>query len=404
MKPSVFTQLEECTQVGARLLKPSPRHWNPGMLRYKDRLWMTYRYHLEESGGRCATAITEIDPKTLQPKGKSQWVPLKGPTGAEHHEDARLFIFRGEPHISYTEMTGYRPGVDYRCSMRYGKLRLKGEKWEVLDTWQPNYGANSGNAKEKNWVFFEHEDRLMCVYSASPRHVVLEVEGDRVFNVHESDAAVWHFGQMRGGTPPVRLPDGNYLSVFHSSIPTEIKPHYVRYYGAAYTFSGKAPFEPLQVSTRPLMVGSESDGHRIDPRYTEGWKPYVVFPCGLVDDGESWLVSLGVNDWQSAIGRVSKNGLALGHRDGRDIRPRYFKGRNGSIPVVVVGDGLQRTVLEWTVPRAISGMVAPGYMSVVNAMHAEEVSESPGAQEITETEYSAAMNRRGSLRVTIPVG
>lgn len=396
MKPSVFTQLEGCTQVGTRLLKPSPRHWNPGMFRYKDRLWMTYRYHLEEPGGRCATAITEIDPKTLQPKGKSQWVPLKGPTGTEHHEDARLFIFRGEPYISYTEMSSFRPTIDYICVMRYAKLRFKAEKWDVVETWQPIYGANNGNSKEKNWVFFEHEDKLMCVYSSWPRHVVLEIEGEHVVQVHEADPAVWHFGQMRGGTPPVRLPDGNLLSIFHSSVPTEIKPHYVRYYGAAYTFSGKPPFTPLQVSTTPLMVGSESDGHRMDPRNPDRWKPYVVFPCGLVDDGDNWLVSLGVNDWQCAIGRLRKDGLALGARDGSDIRPRYFKRNNGSLPIMVLDEGNQRAPLSWYVPKGLTGMVAPGYMVVANARQAQDVAESPGVQEIPESEYNTVMLRRGS--------
>ena len=35
----------------------SPRHWNCGLFRYADKLWMSYRFHLKQHSGRCATAI-----------------------------------------------------------------------------------------------------------------------------------------------------------------------------------------------------------------------------------------------------------------------------------------------------------------------------------------------------------
>ncbi|MBU2072778.1 MAG: hypothetical protein KKA68_21295, partial [Gammaproteobacteria bacterium] len=153
MKPSLFEQLQ-AVAIDPTKLKPSPRHWNCGMLRYKNRLWLSYRYHLKQHAGRIATAIVEIDQKTFQPIGKSQWLKFSGPTGDEHHEDARLFMFRDEPHISFTEMRGYKPGVDYTSVMKYAKLKLRGCKWEVEKVFHPRFGVNDGRAKEKNWVFF----------------------------------------------------------------------------------------------------------------------------------------------------------------------------------------------------------------------------------------------------------
>lgn len=404
-KPSLFTQLN-AVPVGSRLLKESPRHWNCGMLRYKNRLWLCYRYHVKEKGGRCATAICEINQDTLQPAGKSQWLALSGPTGTEHHEDARLWLFKGEPYISYTEMRGYRPGIDYTCVIKYAKLRLRGAKWEVVDAWQPIYGRNDGRAKEKNWVFFEYDGAVHVVYSGSPAHQVLRLQGELVTKVYDAPGPAWHFGVLRGGTPPLRQPDGTYLSIFHSSVATEVAPHFVRYYGAAYTFEGKPPFAPLRISTRPMMVGSEADGHQVDPRYVEGWKPYVVFPCGMVpqqgdaDGGQAngWYVSLGINDWQCGIARLRPDQLYLGAANGSDIPPRYFRRPNGTLPVPVFNDGGRKQLLEWTVPRPPFGMAGVGYMLCHNPRQAQEVAEFSQVEEIGFYDYDLALAK---MRATV---
>jgi hypothetical protein len=106
VKPSLFRQVE-AVKIEGREMLPSPRHWNCGLIRYKDRLWLSYRFHLKEHAGRCATAIVQLDDKTLQPVGRSDHLLLSGPVGTEHHEDARLFLFKGEVYLSYTEMRGH---------------------------------------------------------------------------------------------------------------------------------------------------------------------------------------------------------------------------------------------------------------------------------------------------------
>lgn len=396
-KPSVFVQLD-AVAINGRTLKISPRHWNCGMMRYRDRLWLAYRFHMREEGGRCETAIVELDPVTCQPKGRSQRIPLNGATGTEHHEDARLFMFKGQPHLSFSEMRGYRPGIDYTCVMKYARLKLTGATWRVDGVWHPNYGRNDGRSKEKNWVFFENDGAIHAVYSGSPEHIVLRLDGDRVTKVHQAPAPAWHFGIVRGGTPPLRQPDGAFLTVFHSSIPTEVAPHYVRYYAAAYTFEAQAPFAPLRISTRPLMVGSEADGHQVDPRYVEGWKPYVVFPCGMVardpgDAASGWLVSLGVNDWQCAVAKLRADQLHLGAANGTDIPARYFRRNNGSLPIHVFQDGGRKKSLEWLVPKPRFGMAGIGYMTCQNPREAQEVAEFPGVEEITFGDYENAVLR-----------
>lgn len=397
-KKSVFAQLHACAVPPHNLL-PSPRYQNPGLLRHGGKLWLAYRYHrMETPTKRSGIGMCEVDPKTGNAISKSQHLPLTNATNTEHHEDCRLFMFKGEPYISYTEMVGYMPGLNYTCVMKYARIALRKGKWSVLDEWQPVYGNNNGFSKEKNWVFFEHDGKLMCIYSTDPEHVVLEMDGSRVVREYRSPGPKWQWGHMRGGTPPVDMGDGRMLCVFHSSIPTETPPHYVRYYAAAYTFENKPPFRILQLSEQPVLSGSEEDGHRVDPRYTEGWKPYVVFPCGLVPDDGGWLVSFGVNDWQCAVGRLTEPQLRLGLPDGSSFQPRYFRVQNGTVPVRYVDTGQRPVFIHWEMVNERRGCSAGvGYIKADSAREAVETSEHPGVVEISEADYQKAMRRRELL-------
>lgn len=397
-KPSLYSQIE-ATQVTGNHLIPSPRHWNCGLLRYKGRLWLCYRYHLgAHHGSRCATAMVPIDRETFQPTQPSQHLNLRSVIGDEHFEDARLFMFKGEVYISYTKMTGYQPGKDYNCSVEYAKLKLKGSTWHVEETWHPQFGQNSGFGKEKNWIFFEQAGALWCIYQDHPSRKVLRVEGDKVMEVVESAAPVWQWGQIRGGTPPVPYGDGSrMLAVFHSSLQTEDAPHFRRYYGAAYLFEAKPPFRVTAITAKPLMSGSEQDGHGFDPRYSHGWKPFIPFPCGLVTEGENWLVSLGVNDWQCAVGRLRPEQLQWMAPDGSGRPMRYFRTDNGSKPIRIVGADQAVLFVNWDVPRPDGrGARAPsGYKATDDGRLCEMIEEQVGVEEITAEQYRAAMVRSG---------
>lgn len=374
----------------APLLRASPRHWNPGLLRYEGRLWLAYRHHRREAKQRCGISICPLD-ENFAPCETSQLLRFIGPTGQEHHEDCRLFMFRGEPHISYSEMRGYRPGIDYTCVVKYARLALSEKgRWSVVEEFHPNYGMNQGFAKEKNWVFFQRENFLYMVYSTQPEHKVVRVDGHYARDEYVTPGPVWQWGLIRGGTPPIWLGD-RWLSIFHSSVPSEVAPHYVRYFAGAYTFEPEPPFKILQISESPILAGSEEDGHQVDPRYVDGWKPYVVFPCGLVHDAETFLVSIGINDWRCAIIRFTHEQLRLGAPDGSTFKPRYFKAINGTIPVKYTDQSRRIQFLAWKIFKpGRNGMAGAGYLRTENPRDAAEANEHPGAVEITENEYRQA--------------
>jgi hypothetical protein len=347
-----------------------------------------------------------IDKATLQPTAPSQHLNLPAVVGDEHFEDPRLFLYRGQPHLCYVQMTGYRPGVNYTCTIRYARLKLNGNRWLIEETFWPKYGQNGGAQKEKNWSFFEHNDGLYVIYQDHPKRKIIRIDGERVVEEHESEPAIWPWGIIRGGAPPVPYGEGKLMTIFHSSIATEEPPHFVRYYGAAYVFEAKPPFKLLSVSARPIMAGSEADGHGVDPRYSEGWKPFVVFPCGCVPDGNDWLVSLGVNDWQCAVGRIKPSQLDLILPDRSDAPIRYFMTLNGTFPVKLIGADGAPTYLQWEIPTPnLRGMAPSGYFATADGREAEALSQAPRCEEISEAQYRTAGGRMSVMqqRIAMPV-
>lgn len=390
-KPSLYKQIN-AVQITGPNLPVSPRHWNCGLLRFKGRLWNVFRYHLSrEHASRSAVGLVPLDKSSLQPTAPAQHLNLPGVVGDEHFEDPRLFMFNGSPHVSYVQMTGYRPGVDYKCIIKYARLRLSGNRWLIDEVFWPKYGRNGGGSKEKNWSFFEHDKKLFVIYEDAPNRKVIQLDGEKVVAEFDSPGVAWPWGTIRGGAPPVPFGDGKMLALFHSSLPTETPPHFVRYYGAAYVFEAKPPFKVLAVSAQPIMAGSEADGHGEDPRYSDGWKPFVVFPCGAVPDGDDLLVSLGVNDWQCAVGRIPFKDFTFISPDRSDAPIRYFLTLNGSLPVRMIGSDGHLSYLNWEVPNLDrrGGMAPMGLYATQDGREAEALSDAPKTEEITPEQYLA---------------
>lgn len=337
--------------------------------------------------GRCALAICSLD-DNFKP-GSNQWLDLTGPTGVEHHEDPRFFMFRGEPHLTFTQTRFYtdRP---YTCVIKYARLTLKGNRWKIAEVFWPKYGNNDNQSVEKNWAFFEHGQNLYCTYCDWPNHRVLKLDGEKVIDEWVSPAAAWEWGQIRGGTSPIPY-GAKLLTFFHSSMDIEPAPFYRRYFSGAYLMNSTPPFAITDISRKPFLAGSELDGHAPDPRRPDGWKPKVVFPGGCISDGSKWLVSFGVNDWQCAIARLTVDHLMLCKPDGSDLKPRFFRCANGRNPTEIKNvDGSSRWI-TWQCPPARHGSLPEGFLKTLEVRLSEELMELRGVVETTESEYRSAI-------------
>lgn len=391
MRP-IIEQLPGAITVDPAKLMKSPRHWNPSIQWYDGQLLMAYRYHYSDEDPRSSIAICQINPKTNQPTGKSQYIQLDRKKGDEHHEDPRLFVHQRRLYMSYTEMTHYQPGIDYRCVVKYCRLKCAANgRWSVEQTWLPKYGKNDHTAREKNWAFFSIGAALYAIYADQPNHIVIKIDGENVVNEFATPMAEWPWGDIRGGASPL-FTGSEFVHLFHSSVATDGgAPHYMRYCTGYYLMDYVEPFPIKSIIVRPIAKGSEADGHKEDPRFKEGWKPYVVFPCGLVGTPKTWRMSMGVNDWKIVIAPYVHDPKQMIGRQGEGYRPRYFSASNSSMPIKLTtlqGDRVQTDYFHWERNNnGYAGMVGPGYFKAHHERLAETLATTPGVTEITENDY-----------------
>lgn len=206
-----------------------------------------------------------------------------------HVEDPRLFIYKDELYLSYTD--GYI----------MGQAKINPETLQAENSFYLEKPDPVNRQTEKNWTFFDYEGRLMCVYDASKQEI-FEMSGDKHTKLYETPFENhWRWGQMRGGTSPVRVGD-NYLSFFHSASDIKtMKGTGRQYFMGAYMFEGKPPFKPISISKEPLLAGERISDHI--PRLSN--RIFVVFPAGQIRKENSWLVSYGYNDYECRYVEIS---------------------------------------------------------------------------------------------------
>ena len=212
----------------------------------------------------------------------------------QHYEDPRAIWHNGYTYVSTTTFLIY--GAK-RWSRAHQTLSVLNDQWQAIRQVSVHYGNNRkdvlGNVgMEKNWLWFFHENRLHMVYSTYP-HVVVPLDDDlkpgKSYTTHAMHPD-WIYGEPRGGTPPVRV--GNeYWTFYHSSVPWINKKR--RYSIGACAFEATQPFQIKRMTPKPILIGS-----KFDP--WDDKKPACVFACGAIIRDGTWLITLGVNDLNSA--------------------------------------------------------------------------------------------------------
>lgn len=213
----------------------------------------------------------------------------------EQYEDPRVFTHNDKIYVS---CANYIYG---NLSNIHQKILVFDNTFTHINNIHTKYGFNGKSVKqnsgvEKNWTYFVHDDRLMCIYKMNP-HVVLELNwsGEVVteYITHFDLKSHWKYGECRGGTNPI-LKDGYYHAFFHSSLPWDRGRRH--YFMGKYVFESKPPFRIVEITSEPILWGNTTD-ERILPDKN----PLVVFPCGVVIQQDKFLVSFGINDEKTGI-------------------------------------------------------------------------------------------------------
>lgn len=285
------------------------RRMNPGLARVDGKLLMAYRaiHRQRDSSDIRIARLEEPGYRVVED------VPVKLPGWPDDKpsffEDPRLIRYRDRLLLSYI-LAAYYPQVG--CVQKL--VEIDPASFEVLHEWDLSYiGGNvfRHGSREKNWTFFEGRGgTLNAIYSLAP-HVVHDLTNrGRSWLNNISPVGGWQerWGPARGGTPPVKVGD-DWFSFFHSSVKHPSRRR--RYAAGCYTFRWDgSTYLPKKATQDPLWIASASDGF-LWPAGSCNWEPIVVFPSGAVYDESRgvWTVAAGINDCFSGIFEVPHDEL-----------------------------------------------------------------------------------------------
>lgn len=278
--------------------------YNPSIAPWGDKLAMVYRYHLKTRASLLAVAILTKDYRVES----NLEVNIIGDESGQSAEDAKLFTYNGDLYCSFVRSEW--PNKP-QCSMRVGRLRLSENQWALSDITRPVVPNMKG--MEKNWVFFSVAGERFFIYHNQPNQTVYRFDGQCAGERFESPTASWPWGAIHGGTPPIAF-QGKLLRFFHTRMDNELSPSPFahRYYVGACLMEPQPPFAILAVSKEPILRGCETDTLTGTERASCFHnKPKVVFPGTCILDGDTILLSVGVNDNACAIARLGVSDLKL---------------------------------------------------------------------------------------------
>lgn len=298
---------EELLQAADDALTGHPKVWtmpvsgimedayNPAIVQWQGLTLFGYRYHPDRSW-RTQLRLAVLGDNLALKEDHALKMPPEIVNYS--HEDQRFFVHQGKLMMSYTVAI---PGDDQtrkpRCVIQYGELVHQSGQWQIIDACHPNYGHNDWTDREKNWLFFSHEDKIHFIYQCDPEQVVLELNGANATACYTSEAPKWAYGPIRGGTAPM-LYKGRWIRFFHSC-------QYGRYYAGACEVEMTPPFRTIKVSNAPIVAGHEwmcGAPH---------WKANVAIPYGAYVDGDKIVLSIGINDCRACVSVLEERQLRL---------------------------------------------------------------------------------------------
>jgi predicted GH43/DUF377 family glycosyl hydrolase len=275
-----------------------PWGYNPTITNFQNGYLMAYRSH-RHNDLRTNLAVAKLDAQCNVKT--NDWVEAEDTLS---YEDPRFFWFQGQLWLSYIQ-SRWPQSLD--CTVKVGQLALIKGRYRIVNShvielpWAPK-------AMEKNWVLWEQDGQLYCIYEQHPEQVVLKIEDFKATEVFRSKGVEWNWGAARGGTPPLAL-DGHLVRLFHSRTDPDYPPQTWRYHMGACTMDAKPPFTIRKVSKEPIATASTQNEREI--ARCAHYKAKIVFPAGWAVREEGWIASVGVNDHSCQLITMKAEDLKL---------------------------------------------------------------------------------------------
>lgn len=210
-------------------------------------------------------------------------------------EDPRITAIGDRYYITYVAVSRHGPATalasttDFRTFERHGVIFCPENKDVVLfpETIAGRYVAlhrpvcRAPFCRPEIWVA-QSDDLLHW-----GRHAPLDL-----------GTAEWQSGRIGAGAPPIRV-DGGWLELYHGNRQPSHPGDVGAYYGGAALLDAENPSRVLRRATEPILV-PETEFE------STGFVPNVVFPTGIVEDGDTLLVYYGAADASTAVVELSK--------------------------------------------------------------------------------------------------
>ncbi|RZI46049.1 hypothetical protein [Candidatus Finniella inopinata] len=270
---------------------------NPSLIEYAGNRYMTFRVHFPKHNPPyyAETFFAKVD----QNFGITSYCPLiqlpKIPEDqwpVVFHEDARLMVFKNKLYASYVSDVSYQDdSYHYQSCMKIGSFS-PGQ--QIITSSRPCIdNNNTKNSLQKNWAFFEKDQRLMIITMLDPM-VVFDAT-DSLKNPRkliEKSLVIrdWLFGRIRASTNPIFINEcKRYLTFFHSHLVTTDGIR--QYFLGLLLFDNE--FNITDYSKTPLFVST--------PHLERHMAANTILPYGCIREKDNLLLSIGINDKISAV-------------------------------------------------------------------------------------------------------
>ena len=114
-------------------------------------------------------------------------------------------------------------------------------------------------------------------------------------------SGAWEIGRTGAGAPPVRTREG-WLAIYHGNDKRDDDPGIGDYAAGALLLDLEDPQRLVRQSTGPILV-PETEFER------EGFVPNVLFPTGIVERDETFLIYYGAADAATGVVEISRTEL-----------------------------------------------------------------------------------------------
>lgn len=296
-----------------------PHAFNPSIVEWKGQLFMSFRIVGKvkkkpeiPSSSESYIGMVQLDSE-FNVVGDPQLLDWNEDNDDIFPEDGRLLVKNEQLYLIYSGYTKDLLGPK-GFSMYVAELDFDGSNYQIVhNECLSNFQNRNKNHREKNWVPFIDGGKLHLAYQLKP-HLILSptLDNSGICETISSTVPsfIWEWGELRGGTPALRLDESQYLAFFHSSMmlsTVHSEGKQVRhYFMGAYTFSTSTPYKIQRISPEPIVAKNFYRG----PIYEPYWNPVrVVFPCGFIMDKNTIWVSYGRQDHECWVVKLDKKRL-----------------------------------------------------------------------------------------------